>query len=356
MKKVFVISIFYILFNFFPLNLTGINKKIEIIDSIKIIVPPAEGVFYERFLNTPLLVMEGLGDEIIIWRGSYLQIYSSEGKPICKVGKSGEGPGEFHIISDIEKTDGLYYILDFPNKLNIFDKNFIFQKRIFLEGERNSPFIYDFSLEDNTIVTAQRWRSETGFPRKDKTISVYSINGKWINAFFKKKEGWDNFPNDSILGGKIILINKCIYFCYQPINLIWKLSLTGKVLRKKTIGKSWWKKINYTRKDELKAKRSPSYPRNFYENVLSSGYIIDKMYYYRKNLVLRIIYDDGRGNAETLLILLDLDLNREEGPYYLKNYVLSGVGLKYLYFTKYLGEYSQLRKNEVELLKCRLSN
>jgi|GEM_PF-4695517 hypothetical protein len=61
------------------------------------------------------------------------------------------------------------------------------------------------------------------------------------------------------------------------------------------------------------------------------------MYYYRKHLLLRIIYDDGKGNAETLLILLDLNLTKEKGPYYLENYVLSGVGSKYLYFSRYLG-------------------
>ncbi|MCP2620195.1 6-bladed beta-propeller [Candidatus Aminicenantes bacterium AC-334-K16] len=219
-EKVFIVLIFYVSFNFFPINISAINKKIELVDSIKIIVPPAEGVFYERFMNTPLLVMEGYEDKIIVWRGSYLQIYSNDGKSICKVGKTGEGPGEFYVISDLEKANKLYYILDFPNKLNIFNKNFIFQKRIFLEGERNSPFIYDFSIENNTIVTAQRWRSETASPKEDRTISIYSIKGKWIDAFFKKKEGWDYFPNDSILSGKIILINQYIYFCFQPINLI----------------------------------------------------------------------------------------------------------------------------------------
>lgn len=351
-KLLFAILILLGIIIFFSFNVFALNEHIKIDGSLRITIPPMEGNFHGRFLFTPIFIIESYENEIIIWRGSFLQIYSQEGQSTKILGRRGEGPGEFYLISDISKSNGVYYILDFPNRLNIFDKQFTYKKRFDLAGEKNSSIIYDLSVENNTIAAAQRWRGSS--PLKDKTISIYTGEGKWINSFFEKKKGWKSFPNDSILGGKIIVINKTVYFAYQTINCIWKFNLQGDLIKEKSFGKSWWRKVSYNKKEELKAKKRKGYnPGKYYEEVISSGDLIDRMYYYKNHLLL-LILRDHEGIAETIILLLDLNLEIEEGPFFLKGYYLSGVGKEYLYFTRYLGEYSSISDTDAEILKCRI--
>ena len=337
------------------------GESIDIVSSLRIRIPPAEGQFHERFLNPPLPILEGYNEEIIVWRGSFLQVYSKEGQPVKKLGRAGEGPGEFYVVSGMDKANRLYYFLDVPNKLNIFNKNFDYKKRLFLGGEKSSPIIFDLAIYENTIVAAQRWRTDmknlwppTSSPEKSKTISIYDTDGKWLDSFFEVKKGWKIIPDDSILGGRIIIINKAIYFAYQSINCIWKFNPKGDLIKEKCFGKDWWQKVKYTKKDDLKKRKSPGSTSKFYEEISNSGDTIGRIYNYKNHLLLNIfrVHDES---AKTFIFLLDLGLEKEEGPLFLEGYHLAGAGEEYLYFTKYLGEYSPFNDQDIEILKCTIN-
>ncbi len=328
-------------------------SSIQIISSVRLSIPPAEGRFHEQFLVLPLSIMEGYQNEMIVWRGSFLQIYSPDGKAMKRLGRLGEGPGEFSIISNMSKDNAQYYFIDAPNRLNVFDEEFNFKKRLFLAGEKSSPIIFDMAIEDGVIASAQRWRVTPGISRrKDKVISIYDKEGRWQNAFFEIKRGWKYFPDDSILGGKIMIRNKAIYFAFKSINCIWKFDLQGNFMREKWFGKSWWRKVSYDEKEKLKSRKKGNFMK-YYEQTLSSGDTIGKIYHHKNHLLLQILRD-ANGFAETFIFMLDSNLAHEEGPFYLEGYQLSGVGKEYLYFVKHLGEYSPVRDFEVEVLKCRV--
>lgn len=102
--------------SFILLILLGVNTlfshSIDIISSLKIKIPPASGHFYETFWPPPIYVFQGHKGEILIWRGAFFAVYSSEGKFLKNMGGEGEGPGEFFVIVDFRKAEDRYYLYE----------------------------------------------------------------------------------------------------------------------------------------------------------------------------------------------------------------------------------------------------
>ena len=73
------------------------------------------------------------------------------------------------------------------------------------------------------------------------------------------------------------------------------------------------------------------------------------MNYYKENILICVLRNVEE-KAVTLFYLLDLNLQNERGPFVLDGYHLSGVGEKYLYFTKYVSEYSINENMDIEVL------
>ena len=329
------------------------ENSIEIHKCLSVRISPAEGTFYDRFLEPPLRIWEGINREIIFWRGVFLEIFTPEGKPNKRVGGAGEGPGEFNFILHLNKSSSRYFILDASNRLNVFDNNFKYQTRFFLEAPKSTRIIRDFDVEDDDIVTVQRMRTGERKPNtamNDMVIMLYSEAGLFKRAFFKQDEGWDIHPDVGILGGNIQLINDQIFFAYSSINKIWKLNNSGKILKQTHFGAKSWQSIPFSQKENKKMqKERKENIRKFYESIFSSGDIISNIYYYKENILI-LLLREVEDKAVTLFYLLDLDLQNERGPFALSGYHLSGVGEKYLYFTKYVSEFSIKESMDVEVL------
>ncbi len=350
-KKLRYIATFIVAILFGPRAL--FSYSIDIISSLKIKIPPAIGQFYETLSTPPIYVFQGLKEEILIWRGAFFAIYSSEGKFLKKMGGEGEGPGEFFVIVDFRKTKDRYCVLDVYNKLSVFDKDFNFINRIRLEGEKTSNIVFSFDINNDLIFTAQRWVEDAKNRAKCKTINLYDLNGKWLNAFFPIASLWKNYPSDSILGGIILSLAGYIYIAFRPINKIWQLAPNGQIIKEKSFAEGWWHKIKYNKKDEDKARKQGIF-RKFYEEVTMSGDMITKLYIYNENILVSVLRGDP-DNPSFYIFLLDPTLQKEIGPLNLKDYFFCGADKNYIYFAKYIKEALSARDEaDIELLRCSL--
>lgn len=162
----------------------------RVIRRIVVSVHPSDGAPSERFLDPPFPIYEGLNGEIIAHRGCFLEIFSKEGKFIRRVGGKGEGPGEFSVIVQLRIFDQKYFVLGFPNQLNVFDRDFRFIKRIPLIYEGGAAFVVDFDIGNSGIVAVQRRPRETRWGGKggnDEVLSLYSRDGLFKTALFLKE-------------------------------------------------------------------------------------------------------------------------------------------------------------------------
>ena len=215
------------------------ENSIEILKRLSVRISPVEGIGSDRFLEPPLRIWEGISGEIIFWRGDFIEIFTTEGKPITRIGRTGEGPGEFNSIFHLKKSGSRYFILDAFNRMNVFDTNFNYLKRFFLAAEKSTRIIRDFDVEDDNVVTVQRMRTGELGPSlsvDDTVIMLYSKEGLFKRAFFEQKEGWDIHPDVGILGGNILLVNDHVYFAYSSINKIWKLNNSGRIIKNTRFG------------------------------------------------------------------------------------------------------------------------
>jgi hypothetical protein len=335
--------------------------EIKILKRVNINIHPPDSPVFERFLTPPLDLDEGLNKEILVRRGNFLEVFSEEGKAIKRVGGEGEGPGEIAtLITHLRKTDQYYYLLDLPNQISIFDEHFSFIKRFFLETENGSRNIYNFDVGKDIITTVQEKyqglkeerRRKPNLRKDTMVIMRYDGQGRFKNAFLKQKEGREIYPDTSILGGNILIHQNKIFFAYQSINKIWEFDFYGRLVKERNFGKAWWRSVIYDEKEYKKVRlKSDGAFMNFFAEVYASGDIIDDIYIYKGHLLVRVL----KGTYEKAInsfILLDLNLENEIGPLQMEGYHLSGVGEEYLYFTRYVSEYSAKENMDVEVLIC----
>ncbi|RFT16781.1 MAG: hypothetical protein OP8BY_1394 [Candidatus Saccharicenans subterraneus] len=331
---------------------------LRIKDKIQIRISPTEGsaLLKSRYEVLPILLTEGYQQEILIWRGTYLEVFSKEGQFIKRVGREGEGPGEFSGIIKVIYRNGRYYILDFPNKVSIFDREFNFIARTIYAGKLTSPFIHDFDINESIFVAVQRNRPYDKDMRQSEAannnvISIYSLNGEYKHSFFPQNEGWAVYPEESLLGGHILLNENKLFFVFNSINKIWMTSLDGKHIRKKEFGKNWWKPIIFNQNLYREARKAGKSAGLLLENALLSGDVIDGIYVYKDDIAIKILRTID-GNPNTFLIIIKSNLINESDPIYLNSYQFCYAGKNDLYFYRYLSEYNPNMINIIEIVKC----
>jgi len=341
MKKIIIFLLSLTLCNFIYSDikvLKKINLEIEVTKKAK-----------PKFLHedSPVYIQEGFNNELIAVQENHIEVFNSKGEKLNSFGQYGEGPGDFRGILTIRRGKSNYYILDFPNIVNVFDKNFNFKKRYYLLSEKTSSFVSNFDIYENKIVCSQYWRGKLNKKDDDKCISVYTKKGKYLTSFFPLSFGWTKYKNESLLSGNIKTDGKHIYYTMCGIPIIYKLNFDKDIIAKKRFGKKWWEKIVFDEdkyKKEIKRKNIVKVLRE----LLTSGNRIEDLWNFKDNLALRIIkYDDI--DYINYCLLISEDLKKESSLLCPDGYQFSGAG-KYLYFTREIN----LQKNtkKVEVLKC----
>lgn len=309
-----------------------------------------------KYLIPPVKIYEGKKAEIIIDQGTFLEIFNDNGDLIKRLGRKGKGPGEFDtVILKLIQFEDYYYILDHPNLLNIFDLNFNFIKRFYLYGNLSSRLIYDFDVTKDYIITVQKWIAEEDrYKEKEgKMVTLYNHRGKYIDSFFKKEIGFDTYPENFLLQGRIAA-QKYIFFAFFTMNKIWKMDYKGNIINSGTFGENCWKNVIFNEKEyNISRKRGEPFQK-LYEEIINSGNIIDGIGIYNNFLLIRASREEDF-HADTFIFLIDLDFKDKFGPLRLPGYDFSGIGSSYLYFSRHIDEYSFENKMQVEVLKCVLN-
>ncbi len=301
----------------------------------------------------PPEIFEGLKGELILNRFAYLQIYTPEGEMKQTIGGYGQGPGEFYGIGMVKKSADNYFILDpLLGSVSVFDDNFIFKRRIFLNHEGVSNIIQDISISDNYLAAAQFKREVIKDIRKNLAINLYDLNGKWLKALFdlsKVQSKLRNYP-ETFLRGHIFLDEQNIYFCLMPINYLWKLNFNGQILEEKRFGQKWWRYIEYDYPEKRKfSLKKPAWQYDI--QAEETGYRIIHIFEYEDYICLQI----SMGNEDILnycYVLINKELSWESKPFYLKGYFPAGNGNACLYLVRMLEFSSPFEPSKGEVIKC----
>lgn len=304
---------------------------------------PARG----SYIDPPVYVYEAFEkSRIIIPSDVFFEVFSMTGKRIARIGRKGEGPGDFRFLLALEKHKGCYYFLDSPHKVNVYDANFLFQKRILLQGAGTAPYAFCLDFLDNLILVGQRWTNEPF--QTEKCVSIYDLEGKLRGAVFDQRHGWEIYPENSLLHPVILTIGNEIFFAFNSIPIIWKLNKDGSIVNNIILGGTWWKKIAFEAK-KFKKKRSRNAWKAINELALS-GDLIQKLWNWRGNIVVQVVrdaYEDPRN----LFFIIDKDLNEAGDLVDYPGYQFCGAGT-FIYLGKLLEIDKNNREKIVEVLQC----
>lgn len=299
------------------------------------------------YIDPPVYIYETYSqNQLIVTSDVFFEIFDTDGKAIAKVGDKGNGPGDFIHIKDVKKHNNLYYFHDFPNKINIFDLDFNFKKRIILQGPRCTLYVDSFALHKNKILAGQRKLYE---PPVEKCITVYDSNWKYQEAFFDKEIGWEIYPKEALLSKLILTKNNEIYFAFLSIPTIWKLDQKGTVVGKKSFGENWWKKIHFN-EGEFKKKKAKMGAWKALKEVVLSGDRIHMLWNWKDNIIVQIIrepYD----NPTNMFLIISEDFKRVSKLVSYPDFQFCGVG-NYIYFSKLIKTDRENNKKIVEVVQC----
>lgn len=324
---------------FYILNLPSINKEAN------------TTLFKQDFM--PPWLYEGFNGELILNRFAYLQIYTSQGEMKKSVGGYGPGPGEFYSIGAVQKANDNYFIFDpLQQTLSIFNKDFSFQKRFHLLYEGVSNVIQGISINGEYIATAQYRRQIYKNGIKTWAINIYDLNGKWQKALFeidKFQKKLKDYP-ETLLRGHVLLDGQDIYFCFTPINCIWRLNFEGEVLKEKWFGQKWWKYIEYDMNEKKKfVRRKPAWMYDV--QAEETGYRIMAIFKYKDYIGLQIS-KDANNLLDYCYILLDKNLSWESDQIYLTDFFPAGYGENCLYLAKMIDFRTPYEESRAVILKC----
>lgn len=306
-----------------------------------------EGPSGVSYIDPPVYVYESFErNKIIIPSDVFFEVFTLTGERIARIGGRGEGPGHFRFLLYMEKHNGCYYFLDSPNKLNVYDGNFSFKKRILLQGPRNALYAYSFAFLKENILVGQKWTGDS--PHTDRCISVYGLDGKLLGAFFNKNHGWKLYPEESLLHPVILTIDNEIFFAFNSIPIIWKLNKDGSIVDKTTLGKAWWKKIEFNPKIFNKKRRMNAWKA--ITELALSGDLIQKLWSWRGNIIVQVVrnaYDQPRN----LFFIIDKDFRKTGNPVDYHGYQFCGAG-NFIYLGKLIDMDKKSKRKVVEVLQC----
>jgi len=320
---------------------------VEVIDKIHMdITVDRKGFPCIFYIDPPCYVYEGINNEIIIPQKTFFEVFDKKGKLQGRYGNKGMGPGDFNNIMSLIVYDGRYYFHDYPNVISVFDSNFKFLERSIYGGLRTSQFMETFDIFRNKIYSVQNFRKKK---REYDSISVYSMNGKYLSHFFDQSIIWKVYPELTLTNGRILVFNDHIYFSHFSIPKLYKLNLKGEKVNSIKFGEKWWKKINYS-KNRFK-KRVEQFGDRAYVKLLLSGDRIMKILKWENLIIVHVLKDPSEDHAKHGFVVFTKNLKKKTDFIFYKDYHFSGAG-KFLYFSKESEEYDNKDKYKVEVLKC----
>ncbi len=217
--------------------------KIEYEDGVKVIINPNEPLYGEIefdleedlsigneedenyvFYRATGISVDSEGNILILDSGNFrLQKYNKNGNYLQTIGRQGQGPGEFESPRSlyIDAKDN-FYIEDSFKRIETFDKNGVFKKRIKLKTDSALMRSLGFMSGGNFIArTSSRRERNSDMPGDYDSflnIDLISQDGATIKTVASYRlERSERIKNDR--GGYLYLNNLCkpfLWFC--PIN------------------------------------------------------------------------------------------------------------------------------------------
>ena len=123
---------------------------------------------------------------------------------------------------------------------------------------------------------------------------------------------------------------------------------TGKIVDKVTIGKDWWKKIEYDA-DEFRKKREKHGWKAISEMLLS-GDLIQKLWRWKGHIIAQIVRN-GYDEPFNTFMIISSDFKKQSPLITRGDYQFCGAG-KYIYLAKLLDLDRKNEKKIVEVLQC----
>ncbi len=345
MKKILLLLV-YLLFVFI-----SFGKEIKIVSKLILNITDFDKKSSGKIINLeyPARIVEGYNEEIMVLNDTFFEVFNNKGNYLKKVGNRGQGPGDFvAYIKDVIKYNSNYYFQDYPNKISVFDKKFVFVKSFFLGGGKTSPFLYSFDFDDKYIYAAQYYAKV--YNKSYDSVVKYDEGGRIVSHFFDRKNIMEIYKLPlSLPEGLIKIMNGRIIFSISRYPVYWIFDKKGKLIRNKFFNFKWWRYPFYDKKEYEKEKKRIG--ERAFTKVLFSGTIATNFTLYGDNLIVHIIrnpYD----NPQHGFIMIDKNLNLIMDWTQVKGYQYSGASKNYIYFSKVLRYYNKKNRKEVEVLRC----
>jgi len=342
------------LFKLFLILTPLFSSEIKVLDKIVLETSPFEGrMAVQPFDNPVLLLYFTKKGEILLWRGSYLEIFSMIGTRLGRVGREGQGPGEFQMgIGKVVESEGLFYMLDYPHTISVFDANFKFKKRFFLN---KVPFpVKDFDVCGEKIFAVQSIFQKENIPGD--FVFEYDLKWKLPRSFLEKSFAYRYYPDEELLFGLLTCAkNNTLLLVLKTVNKLFQFDMNGKTLSEKDFAKDIFKKIAFDKTDYEKSRKKKQ--RVYYcIDILNTGDLIDNLSWYRGRplLVVGRVVKGGEDYSQSVFLLSE-DLKKEFGPVTMDGYKFAENSDNYLFFSRYLEDYNPKGKTRIEVLRCNLN-
>ncbi len=240
-------------------------------------------------------------------RACCIFVFDSDGNYMRRIGRSGQGPGEFLTPIDMDINNNKIIINDLQNgRIQI----------LHISGELINSFLrmrsyHSICFHNNGNIFASRFRAKPG----DSAIDEISIKGELIKSFGKTEYGNNNTYCDNVF---LTSNDEEIYAAYKFIARINKYDSHGQKYQEFSVN-------HYL----LKEKQSHNLnSKNGYKPVFDSINFLDNKIFLMINNApcFQILILDKKGIIEKALLW------EEEIPYYAKDFVVQKTGNEYVYY------------------------
>lgn len=172
----------------------AIDLSDELISKVIPLETTDESLLYE------IEAIDFLNDKIFIFNKNNVGVFDKKGHFLYNIGKRGQGPGEFNIITTFFIEGGKIYLFDIiTQRLLIYNEQGKFLSSINLK-EKGGDYSLIYPINNNNYVVKNRYYSGKEFPtisflnkeyEKFADVTGYSLsNGEFdLNSFFSSKEG-----------------------------------------------------------------------------------------------------------------------------------------------------------------------
>lgn len=336
MKRLFVITSILI----FWINTFGSLKVLENYHIRYEQKPESAGKVIEMY---PITRIYEIGNYCFVTKTSSIDIYTKNFEFQKTIGRRGNGPGDFLRIKDITKYDKFFYILDYPNRLNLYDSNLKFIRRNILSEKYSNQSSGSLNIYKNKIYLSQ------GNAKLNTCITVYSRNGEHLESFFLRDHGFQHLGEKRFLSSRSVrLIGGHLFFAFHLLPIVWKINQNGEIQNEVELEDSI-SPVKFNKRQFQK--ESQHNMVNAFRNVLFSGDLITFLWNWQNNLLIQIL-KQNENKSQSCLIIYNQQLEPISKLLHYKDYHFVGCG-KYIYFAKELkNSPDDQGEDKVEVIKC----